>query len=335
MKSSHLIAFVVALAAVLILFHLFDRSTNTPLADIAMLLNGDQPALSGVFSIRIESNKPVYRMGERIELRTTLIGNTPRNYAAFGGPPYLLSDLIVFDGRRRQLLSSGKRCCATWSSANMLEFRGEKTIILQYNDPENEDSVSEWADIKYWAYDLNRPGDYSVTAVPTFRAFERGDDLRSVGPQFAASRADTSNTLHIAILAVAALPTPSPPAHDRRSDRPTSMLGSPYRWVSTRSGYRLVTMTCAHPNALPQCVSGSRPHLPVGLTFKGTVIVQVDVAPNGSAIRSRIWKTSGNAQIDQSVLDAAQHSRYSPMLLYCQPVEGEYLFRADFPPQLP
>jgi hypothetical protein len=198
-KRTFLVAVVVALGTVAALFYTFQQSIAERPADIATLFNGDGPALSGIFSIRIESNKPVYRMGERIELRTTLINNTPKNLGVVPGPPYMLSDLIILNGQGHPIPSSGKRCCVRAGGA-MREFHGEKAITLEYNDPENRNEVSEWADIRYWGYDLRRPGGYTITAIPTLRAFGRSEDMRSIGPEFVTSDLDKSNNLHITIL---------------------------------------------------------------------------------------------------------------------------------------
>ena len=74
------------------------------------------------------------------------------------------------------------------------------------------------------------------------------------------------------------------------------------------------------------------PDEPRGVKINGTTIAVVIVASSGSVVRASIWKTSGNAQVDQSVLDAAKRGRYSPKLMDCRPVEGEYLFHPDYAP---
>jgi TonB family protein len=73
--------------------------------------------------------------------------------------------------------------------------------------------------------------------------------------------------------------------------------------------------------------------MPPGLKAGGSVILAVTIAPNGSVTGLSLRKSSGNAQIDRSVLDAARHSKYSPKLVDCKAVAGSYLFRADFAPR--
>ena len=61
------------------------------------------------------------------------------------------------------------------------------------------------------------------------------------------------------------------------------------------------------------------------------ILVTVDLS--GKAIGAAIYKTSRNDAMDQSALKAASNSSYSPKLVSCQAVQGQYLFRADFRPQ--
>lgn len=98
------------------------------------------------------------------------------------------------------------------------------------------------------------------------------------------------------------------------------------------AGARLVAVACSKPNALARYTDGPAPVLPHGMKFKGSATVLVAIAPSGSVVRGSIWKTSGNAQIDQAVLEAAKRGKYSPQLIGCKPVEGKYLFHAEFAP---
>ena len=62
----------------------------------------------------------------------------------------------------------------------------------------------------------------------------------------------------------------------------------------------------------------------------GTVQVKVSLNPSGGVISTSIYKSSGNAELDQAALVAARESTYSPEIEDCQPVGGTYLFRASF-----
>lgn len=63
-----------------------------------------------------------------------------------------------------------------------------------------------------------------------------------------------------------------------------------------------------------------------------TVLVQVTISATGSLQSAKIYQSSNNMSIDQSALSAARQSSYSPKIVNCKPVEGTYLFRAQFDP---
>ncbi len=60
--------------------------------------------------------------------------------------------------------------------------------------------------------------------------------------------------------------------------------------------------------------------------------VKVVVNPDGSVKSVSIYQTSGYPGADEATIQAALHSTYTPGSVNCQPVEGWYIFRADFNP---
>ncbi len=109
---------------------------------------------------------------------------------------------------------------------------------------------------------------------------------------------------------------------------------APAQSVSTPAvtGSSVAAAPCAKPNVDALVLTPAEPQTPHGLKAGASAIVSVTIAPNGSVTHANVWKTSGNAQIDRSVLEAARHSKYSPKLVDCKAVTGNYLFRADFAP---
>jgi TonB family protein len=65
------------------------------------------------------------------------------------------------------------------------------------------------------------------------------------------------------------------------------------------------------------------------------VQVIVMVAADGSVKSAAIAQSSGYTQPDANALQAAQASTYKPKTVDCKPVEGLYVFRADFAPPTP
>jgi TonB family protein len=99
------------------------------------------------------------------------------------------------------------------------------------------------------------------------------------------------------------------------------------------SGAASVAAACASPNGDALVRNAAFPSLPHGLKATGSVIVAVTIAPNGHVAGAKVARSSGNAAIDDAVVQAARNSTYSPKMVNCAPVEGQYLFRADFAPK--
>lgn len=95
---------------------------------------------------------------------------------------------------------------------------------------------------------------------------------------------------------------------------------------------RLLAATCAHPNADAKILTAAPPSLPHGLKASGKVNVLVTIAPTGHVTGTKVTRSSGNASIDNAVAEAARKSTYSPKVANCEPVEGQYVFQAQFAP---
>jgi TonB family protein len=94
----------------------------------------------------------------------------------------------------------------------------------------------------------------------------------------------------------------------------------------------VLAATCAHPDVEATVTDPEPPMLPHGLKVSGSAVVSVTLAPNGRVLKTSVVKSSGNQTADNAVLEAARKSKYSPKIAACAPVEGAYLFRADFKP---
>ncbi len=67
------------------------------------------PVHAGIFVVRLESDKAVYRLGEPIRLRVTVRNNTPRRYAVMWMQVWGLCDLTVLNSEGQSLSSTGNR----------------------------------------------------------------------------------------------------------------------------------------------------------------------------------------------------------------------------------
>jgi len=104
--------------------------------------------------------------------------------------------------------------------------------------------------------------------------------------------------------------------------------------LKTSSVGSIVSSTCTKPNAEPEALSPAPPQLAKAQWPKEKVSAQVEVsiAPSGKVTGAKIYRSSGDAAVDNAVLTAAEKSAYSPKIVDCVAVQGTYLFKADFAP---
>jgi TonB family protein len=62
----------------------------------------------------------------------------------------------------------------------------------------------------------------------------------------------------------------------------------------------------------------------------GTTVVKVTLDANGDVTDATIYKSAGNAALDQSAIKAAKATAYTPDIIDCVKTAGSYLFRAEF-----
>lgn len=102
----------------------------------------------------------------------------------------------------------------------------------------------------------------------------------------------------------------------------------------SRYGSTVAVASCQNPNAEVSALNPAAPDLPRAQmpAHPVSAIVEVTVAASGKATAARVYKSSGNANVDRAVVTAAEKSTYSPKRVNCTAVSGTYLFRANFKP---
>ena len=91
---------------------------------------------------------------------------------------------------------------------------------------------------------------------------------------------------------------------------------------------------CAVPNA-PAAIKGQAvepdyPDIARQQGAVGTTNVKVTLDPTGSVTDVSVYKSAGNASLDQAALKAARATAYSPDVVNCVKTAGSYIFQADF-----
>lgn len=179
---------VCAIAVVLLLTPDSKGYANTPPVHSAVI-----PVRSGVITARLESDKSVYRVGEPILLRLTLINRTGQTVFYGVLPPYVLSTLEVLDAERRALSPSGGLGPRIFEGrGNSMPLVPGKPVVVEY-DRSGRGDFRDVADIKDWGYVLNQPGKYTIVAHLEVEAIGASEQT------FVTSPNDKSNAVHIEI----------------------------------------------------------------------------------------------------------------------------------------
>jgi periplasmic protein TonB len=90
---------------------------------------------------------------------------------------------------------------------------------------------------------------------------------------------------------------------------------------------------CAVPNKDAVLTRGVEPEYPEIARQQGavgTTQVKVTLTATGGVSAATVYKSSGNAALDNAAVAAARASSYAPETENCAPIAGSYLFRADF-----
>ena len=85
-----------------------------------------------------------------------------------------------------------------------------------------------------------------------------------------------------------------------------------------------------HDAIVTQAVTPDRPQSAAQEDAVGRVVVEVQLARDGSVAHASLHKSSGYASLDTAAIDAAAHARYAPASDGCEAISGTYLYVVDF-----
>ena len=120
----------------------------------------------GIFSVHLESDQSVYRVGDPIRVKVTIHNNTADRYAVHSVPPWIACELIISGSGGRIGPSSYALGGYPGSMLDFWDFTGGRSLVIGYDFPTAAAANSPWADIKDWGYSLSEPGIIPLVAVP-------------------------------------------------------------------------------------------------------------------------------------------------------------------------
>lgn len=182
-----------------------------------------------VFTIRLESQRPVYVSGQPIRLRVTITNDTQFVYGLASDPPWWLTRLRITD-LSGSPVPGGDRGGARLDLRMGRYFPGTSTV-LAFQDPANMWSDgTQWADARRWIYDTLAPGMYSLTAAGT----ELTQFNHSTITRFESS-SDRSNSVLIQVISLASAKAISPQRlQDAKTDSELHDLAAQYAVLRAR-----------------------------------------------------------------------------------------------------
>ncbi|HEV3155497.1 MAG TPA: TonB family protein [Candidatus Baltobacteraceae bacterium] len=96
--------------------------------------------------------------------------------------------------------------------------------------------------------------------------------------------------------------------------------------------FPMPTPACGMPFHDASILQRVNPQVPDDVTFDGSLkgAAEVDLAPDGTVVRVRVTQSTGNAALDNAMMEAARRSTYQPKQDNCTAMPGTYLYQADF-----
>lgn len=145
-----------------------------------------QTERNGIFSMQIDTDKPVYRSGDDIKIRITIRNDTGQEYGLHVKAPWLLCDLSVVDMYGRIVQTTLPRQIEPHGGgADVVDFDAGRSYVPgyylggDYINGTNEFKRHDWTSVTSWGYELSYPGVYRIAAIAQLRGLTRPDESES------------------------------------------------------------------------------------------------------------------------------------------------------------
>ena len=112
-----------------------------------------------VIILDLSSDKAVYHVGDKINIRVGLHNTGPRDLGVINASPWEGSDLHVTDSEGIRLKPSHEPNTAEYLSSHGFVLGAGKTKYLSWEG-------QEWSSLDNWGYRIQVPGKYTITGIP-------------------------------------------------------------------------------------------------------------------------------------------------------------------------
>jgi hypothetical protein len=122
--------------------------------------------------LRIETDRPTYRVGDSIAVRLALRNVSPLPVRYVSAPPVVQARLRVYDTNGRQVRPA---------FPHVLQRSGARPVTLKAGEAVTLKWVSgEWLNLRDWGYELRVPGRYTIVGLPGVVGPELAPDYETV-----------------------------------------------------------------------------------------------------------------------------------------------------------
>lgn len=129
---------------------------------------------AGDVRVWIETDRPSYPVGDRINVRLTLRNVSSHPIRFVYNPPRYQVLLLVFDTTGREVKPGPPRGAQRMAgSTHMDALKAGEERTLRWHE-------GEWMALEDWEYDLRAPGRYTIVGIPAVQSTEVAADLKTV-----------------------------------------------------------------------------------------------------------------------------------------------------------
>jgi hypothetical protein len=126
--------------------------------------------------LRIETDRPTYRVGDSILVRLTLRNVSDHPVRFENATATVQARLRVYDVAGHQVEPTLPGMLGRGGGPQLTLNAGAEATLLFWKSP----PLREWLNLRDWGYDLRVPGRYTIVGIPGVRSLELTPDYQTV-----------------------------------------------------------------------------------------------------------------------------------------------------------
>jgi hypothetical protein len=159
------------------------RAAGTWVSTVVFLMLGSNLGAQGPahdsardVHLRIQTDRPTYRVGDSIFVRLTLRNVSDHPVRFESASATVQARLRVYDDAGRQVEPTVPGVVGRGGGPNRTLNAGAEATLLSWKSP----PLREWLNLQDWGYDLRAPGRYTIVGIPGVVGLELTPDYQTV-----------------------------------------------------------------------------------------------------------------------------------------------------------